>query len=261
MPRLCCSRCAIASGCPRHLMWRRGWRPAGACRILLGNGAAKGGGTGRRRYDQEDFGMPLPPQFPAAEVPVEVRAAVPTFLVADAARTAAWYVEQLGFTIAGQVPTQAPYVYVSLQRGGAELMLLNLPGYQKPDLRRLRPAGLWDAYVRTDGVRAMYSAIRDQSIIASPLGSARTAIGNSRCATRTDTCWYSVGRQMSRTGVPSDARLLHTDRGPGEAGAGCSIIGAGCAEIRERRREVRVRARSVAGRSANVRVRARPEPA
>ena len=114
--------------------------------------------------------MALSTHVPATAPRVQVRSAVPTFLVDDVARTAAWYVEQLGFTIAGHVPAEAPYVYASLQRGGAELMLLNLAGYEKPDLRRLRPAGLWDAYMRTDGVRAMYGAIRDQSIIATPLG-------------------------------------------------------------------------------------------
>jgi uncharacterized glyoxalase superfamily protein PhnB len=100
---------------------------------------------------------------------VRTMSAVPTFLVADIAATARWYAEHLGFQIAGHVPHHEPYVYASLHRGGAEIMLLNLSGYQKPDLTRLRPAGLWDAYVRMEGVRALYETIRDQPFINMPL--------------------------------------------------------------------------------------------
>jgi len=89
-----------------------------------------------------------------------IRSAVPTFLVADVAGTAQWYSVHLGFTLAGSVPKQAPYVYASIQRDGAEIMLLSLPGYQKPDLSALRPEGLWDAYFRVNGVHALYEGVR-----------------------------------------------------------------------------------------------------
>jgi hypothetical protein len=70
---------------------------------------------------------------------------VPTFLVDDVGSTARWYAEQLGFRTAGVVPPHEPYVYASLQRDGAELMLLRLAGYRKPDLAPSRPEGVWDA--------------------------------------------------------------------------------------------------------------------
>ncbi len=35
-------------------------------------------------------------------------------------------------------------------------MLLSLDGYRKPDLRDRRPSGLWDAYIRTDVVEALW---------------------------------------------------------------------------------------------------------
>jgi hypothetical protein len=47
-------------------------------------------------------------------------------------------------------------------------MLLSLEGYRKPDLRALRPAGLWDAYIRTDGVRALYETLRGRPFIQMP---------------------------------------------------------------------------------------------
>ena len=53
---------------------------------------------------------------------VRLRSAVPTFLVADVARTAQWYAENLGFHTAGTVPKQQPYAYASLMRGPVEIM-------------------------------------------------------------------------------------------------------------------------------------------
>ncbi len=97
------------------------------------------------------------------------RSAVPTFLVADVASTARWYVENLGFQIAGHFPHQEPYAYASLERGAAEIMLLSLPGYQKPDLRGRRPAGLWDAYIRTEGVNTLYRSFEGKPFIEMPL--------------------------------------------------------------------------------------------
>ena len=91
--------------------------------------------------------------------------AVPTFLVPDVAATARWYAEHLGFRTAGAVPKQEPYVYASIQRDAAEIMLLSMPGYEKPDLRSQRPAGLWDAYIRTKGVRALYETVRGQTFV------------------------------------------------------------------------------------------------
>ena len=100
---------------------------------------------------------------------IQLKAAVPTFLVADVASTALWYTESLGFRTAGTVPAREPYVYASLQRDGVELMLLGLAGYQKPDLTAHRPEGVWDAYVRMQGVHAFYESVRDQALIRAPL--------------------------------------------------------------------------------------------
>ena len=107
--------------------------------------------------------MATPSAPPAGAV--QVRSAVPTFLVADVAATARWYAEHLGFRLAGSAPQQAPFVYASLQRDGAELMLLSLAGYVKPDLSAQRPQGLWDAYIRVSGVGALYETVRGQPFV------------------------------------------------------------------------------------------------
>lgn len=101
----------------------------------------------------------------STDASVRIGSAVPTFLVADVAATARWYAEYLGFRTTGHVPEREPYVYASLQRGGAEIMLLSLAGYRKPDLTQLRPAGLWDAYFRMEGVHALYETVADQPFI------------------------------------------------------------------------------------------------
>jgi uncharacterized glyoxalase superfamily protein PhnB len=101
----------------------------------------------------------------STEAPFRIRSAVPTFLAADVAATARWYARHLGLQTAGHVPDHEPYVYASLHRDGAEIMLLGLAGYQKPDLTGLRPAGLWDACIRMEGVQTLYKTIADQPFI------------------------------------------------------------------------------------------------
>lgn len=100
---------------------------------------------------------------------VRTYSAVPTFLVDDVGATARWYVSALSFTLAGHFPDEEPYAYGSLQRGGAEIMLLRLAGYDKPDLTGLRPEGIWDAYIRMNGVRAFYAQCEGREFVRMPL--------------------------------------------------------------------------------------------
>ena len=100
---------------------------------------------------------------------VTLTSCVPTFLASDVGGTARWYVEHLGFQLAGHFPDREPYAYASLQRDRAELMLLRLNGYQKPDLSARRPEGLWDAYIRMSGVRELYEQVKGRPFIQMPL--------------------------------------------------------------------------------------------
>lgn len=106
---------------------------------------------------------------PEAPTVIHMKIAVPTFLVGNVGETARWYGEHLDFDVAGTFPASEPYAFASLQRDGAELMLLRLVGYQKPDLRGQRPEGLWDAYLRMQGVQAFYDGLRTQPFIHMPL--------------------------------------------------------------------------------------------
>ena len=100
---------------------------------------------------------------------IRLRSAVPTFLVDDVGATARWYAEHLGFRTAGTFPGSEPYAYASLLRDGAEIMLLRLAGYVKPDLSSLRPEGSWDAYVRMSGVAALYRTVEGRAFVSLPL--------------------------------------------------------------------------------------------
>jgi uncharacterized glyoxalase superfamily protein PhnB len=100
---------------------------------------------------------------------IRIFSAVPTFLAADVASTARWYAQHLGFQTMGHVPKHEPFVFASLQRDGAEIMLLNLADYQKPDLTARRPHGLWEAYFRMRGVHAFYESVRGEAFIKMPL--------------------------------------------------------------------------------------------
>ena len=93
----------------------------------------------------------------------------PVFLVDDVNATVEWYAKQLGFETTGVFPKEPPASWASLRRGGAELMLQRLPGHRKPDLYAKRRGGVWDAYVRTSGVKRLYEGLSAQPFIKQPL--------------------------------------------------------------------------------------------
>jgi catechol 2,3-dioxygenase-like lactoylglutathione lyase family enzyme len=96
---------------------------------------------------------------------IHVISAVPTFPVPDVAAAIRWYEQELGFAVGGTFPKSAPYVYASIHLGPAEIMFLSLSGYIKPDLAARRPEGLWDAYIRMDGVRKFYGSVEGKSFV------------------------------------------------------------------------------------------------
>jgi Glyoxalase/Bleomycin resistance protein/Dioxygenase superfamily len=92
--------------------------------------------------------------------------AAPTFLVPDVAETARWYERNLGFT-ASLFPKNPPFVYASIQRDGVEIMLLRLEGYRKPEV--VRPGGVWDAYIRMEGLLEFHEKVRKKISLKSEL--------------------------------------------------------------------------------------------
>ena len=64
---------------------------------------------------------------------------------------------------------ESPYVFASVSRGQVEIMFQRIDGYQETDLYHLRSGGVWDAYIRMEGVRELYETVKDQVEITMPL--------------------------------------------------------------------------------------------
>ena len=90
------------------------------------------------------------------------------FPVADISATIRWYEEELGF-IGDPFPAHEPYVFAILSRDDVEIMLQRVDGYQKPNLYDARAGGVWDAYIRIEGVKDLYESVRVEAEILRPL--------------------------------------------------------------------------------------------
>jgi len=92
------------------------------------------------------------------------KSAAPVFAVADVAATARWYQQHLGFDF-HHFPDREPWEWAGMWRDSVEIMLQRVENYQKPDLSRVRPGGVWDAYIRVRDVRALYDTARQKASI------------------------------------------------------------------------------------------------
>src|SRR5689334_5954178 len=84
----------------------------------------------------------------------------PTFAVADISATIRWYEDELGFT-SYPFPQHPPHVFAIVNRDTVKIMFQRIDDYQKPDLYALRSGGVWDAYIRMEGVKELYESIRE----------------------------------------------------------------------------------------------------
>ena len=108
--------------------------------------------------------------MPNDSSPARLYGTVPVFLVGDIASTMRWYVENLGFTT-DPFPESPPYHFCILCKDDVQIFLQQLDGYQKPDVYDEREGGVWNAYLRTEGVRALFDALsqRPGVMILEPL--------------------------------------------------------------------------------------------
>lgn len=97
-----------------------------------------------------------------AAATTRLRGATPVFLVGDIAATMRWYQEALGFE-ADAVPRAPPHAFCSLRRDDVEIFLQQLDGYQRPEVYDQRAGGVWNAYLQTEGVRALYDALKNRA--------------------------------------------------------------------------------------------------
>jgi uncharacterized glyoxalase superfamily protein PhnB len=95
-------------------------------------------------------------------------AIVPCFSVADVGSTMRWYQENFGF-LSDPFPVTEPHVFAILSRYNVEIMLQRIEGYEKPDLYQRRDGGVWDAYIRVEGVKELFESVKDKITIIKPL--------------------------------------------------------------------------------------------
>ena len=93
------------------------------------------------------------------EAPPRLVSAAPVFQVGDVASTMRWYERHLGFE-AFPFPSAPPHAFCVLVRDAVEVMLQRLDGMEALDVYRRRPGGVWHAYLRVEGVQALYEAVR-----------------------------------------------------------------------------------------------------
>ena len=94
-----------------------------------------------------------------ATVMPRLRGTTPVFLVGDIAATLDWYKRTLGFE-GDAVPGDPPHTFAILHRDDVVIFLQQLTGYRRPDHYGDREGGVWSAYLRTEGVRALYETVR-----------------------------------------------------------------------------------------------------
>ena len=88
----------------------------------------------------------------------KLRSSASVFLVGDIASTMRWYQANLRFK-ADPFPESPPHVFCILRKDGIEIMLQQLAGYEKPDLYRKRAGGVWDVYLRMQGVGELFQTV------------------------------------------------------------------------------------------------------
>jgi uncharacterized glyoxalase superfamily protein PhnB len=93
---------------------------------------------------------------------IKLRSATPVFLVNDIAATMDWYSANLSFA-ADALPKAPPHAFCILRRDDVVIFLQQLTGYRRPDHYHEREGGVWGAYIRTQGVHALYEALRARS--------------------------------------------------------------------------------------------------
>lgn len=108
---------------------------------------------------------------------MQISDVTPNLLVSDIDRSAAFYRDVLGFSQITQVPDQAPYVFVWMQRGGANVFL-NAQAAAAEDLPLWadRPIGgtaslffAVEAETTAAGIDALFAAVSAHATVVMPL--------------------------------------------------------------------------------------------
>jgi len=95
----------------------------------------------------------------------------PNLVVADVARSVAFYRDVLGFGLAMSVPEQAPYVFAGMQQDAVEIFLNDrkAAAEEMPDLVKAPLGGTLTLYIEVSDVDGLFGRIAPHVRVVSPL--------------------------------------------------------------------------------------------
>jgi uncharacterized glyoxalase superfamily protein PhnB len=97
----------------------------------------------------------------------------PNLVVADLARSLAFYRDLLGFTVIATVPDEAPYVFAMLQKDSVELFLNAIEAVKKDPAysnmaQTVGKSGV-SIYFDVKGVKELFEALKSKATVVAPL--------------------------------------------------------------------------------------------
>jgi uncharacterized glyoxalase superfamily protein PhnB len=97
----------------------------------------------------------------------------PNLVVADLARSVAFYRDLLGFSVTMTVPDQAPFVFAMLQRDGLDLFVNDIKAVKEDPAyaamaQVVGKSGV-SLYFDVKGVKALYDALKGKATVVAPL--------------------------------------------------------------------------------------------
>lgn len=101
----------------------------------------------------------------------ELTKLTPNLIVADVARSIAFYRDVLGFNVETTVPDEAPYVFAIVRSGGVEIFL-NAPGpaiEEYPAFRDRPIGGTLTLFIEVKNIEAVHTALEVRVPVVSPL--------------------------------------------------------------------------------------------
>lgn len=104
-------------------------------------------------------------------MPYEIKKLTPNLIVSSVEQSLAFYCEVLGFTQAGTVPDDSPYVFAIVQSGPVEIFF-NARGpavEEYPALANRPIGGTLTLYMEVSGVEKIYDALKAHVKVTMPL--------------------------------------------------------------------------------------------
>ena len=104
-------------------------------------------------------------------MPHDLKKLTPNLIVSDVERSAAFYRDVLGFTVAATVPDAAPYVFAIVQSGPVEIFL-NAPEpaiAEYPALKDRPIGGTLTLFIEVAPIQQAYESLKDRVNVVMPL--------------------------------------------------------------------------------------------